>query len=310
MYENGLEAFLAILRYGGFGVASEHLNLTQSTVSHRLMDLEKLVGVRLLERGKDFRTLELTSAGKKLLPIAEKWQELVAEIRDIASTERVVSLSIVTVDTVNSYIFPPLYTLLSRNKVSLRISSRKSASIPMLIERKEFDVGYAFMVQPTPNTLVRELFKEEIVLLRPSGASKQAENPSPVDNSSLKQEDELYFDTWGPGYEIWHAQWWGNDKPHRLEIDTPSVFSSLINLPEQWSLVPLCMARHFVSTGKFITQPLKNPPPDRICYEIRNRHARYNAQPGIELLQKFLHSIITRYPYDPRSMATAHDGGA
>jgi DNA-binding transcriptional LysR family regulator len=288
LYENGLEAFLAILRHGGFSAASEHLNITQSTISHRLMNLEKKIGVRLLERGKDFRILELTPEGKKLLPIAEKWQELAEEIQNIASAERLISLSIVTVDTVNAYIFPPLYTLLSRNNVSLNISSRKSAMISTLIERKEFDVGYAFMVQPTPNTIVRELFREKIVLLRPLGTAKRAKNPSLIDNHSLKQEDEIYFDTWGPGYEVWHAQWWGSDKPHRLRIDTPSVFSSLINRPEQWSLVPLCMAQHFVSTGKFITQPLRNPPPDRICYEIRNKHVRYNAQPGIELLQQFL----------------------
>ena len=288
LYANGLEAFLAILRYGGFSAASEQLNLTQSTVSHRLMDLEKEIGVRLLERGKDVRTLELTSAGKRLLPIAERWQELMEEIQDIASTERTITLSIVTVDTVNSYIFPPLYTLLSRNNVSLKISSRKSASIPALIEKKEFDVGYAFIENPASNTVIRELFQEKIVLLRLLSSVDQVENSSPVDNHSLKQEDEIYFDTWGPGYEVWHARWWGDDIPHRLELDTPSVFSSLINLPEQWSLVPSCMARHFVGTGKFITLPLKDPPPDRICYEIRNRHVRHNAQPGIELLQKFL----------------------
>ena len=290
MYGNGLEAFLAILRHGGFSLASEQLNLTQSTISHRLMGLEKKIGVRLLERGKDFRTLELTSAGRRLLPIAEKWQELMEEIQDIASTERTMSLSIVTVDTVNSYIFPPLYTLLSRNNVRLKISSRKSFMIPSLIEKREFDVGYAFVTQDTSNTIVRELFREEIVLLRPFSTAAQTENNSPVDNNSLKQEDEVYFDTWGPGYESWHAQWWG-DKAHRLEIDTPSVFSSIINRPEQWSMVPLCMARHFVSTGKFIMQPLKNPPPDRVCYEIRSRHARYNAQFVIELLQQFLEQL-------------------
>ena len=291
MYGNGLEAFLAILRHGGFSVASEHLKLTQSTVSHRLMELEKKIGVRLLERGKDFRPLELTSAGKRLLPIAEKWQELVEEIQGITSSEHAISLSIATVDTVNAYIFPPLYALLSRNNVCLKVSSRKSITIPALIEKREFDVGFAFKVEPAPNILVRELFREKIVLLRPFSTAEEAENPSPVDNISLKQEDEIYLNTLGPGYEVWHTQWWGNDKPHRLEMDTSSVFGSLINRPEQWAMVPLCMARHFVNTGKFMMHTLKNPPPDRICYEIRNRHVRYNAQPGIELLQRFLEQL-------------------
>ena len=295
MYENGLEAFLAILRHGGFGAAAEELNLTQSTVSHRLMDLETKIGMRLLERGKDFREQELTSAGKKLLPIAEKWQELAEEIRNIAAEERVISLSIVAADTVNAYIFPPLYELLSHNDVSLKISSRRSPSIPMLIEKKLFDIGYAYIEQPTPNTVARELFRENIVLLRPyNNAEAREPYPSPIDNDALKQEDELYFCTWGPWYEIWHEQWWGKDKPHLLQIDTPSVFASLFSRPEQWSLVPFYMARHFVSSGKFVIQQLKNPPPERICFEIRHRHMRYNAQPGFELLQKFLAEVLKK----------------
>jgi DNA-binding transcriptional LysR family regulator len=291
MYENGLEAFWAILNYGGFSIAAEKLNLTQSTISHRLMELEKKIGARLIERGKDLRTVELTLVGKKLLPIAEKWRETTEDIQGIMSMEQVISLSIVTVDTVNSYIFPPLYRLLSRNNVNLKISSRKSAMIPLLIEKREFDIGYTFQVTTTPNTVVRELFREKIVLLRSLGDDSDAQKTFPIDNHSLRQEDEVYFDTWGPGYEIWHNQWWGFDKLHRLEIDTPSVFNSLVNNPRQWSLVPYCMARHFVDTGKFMMQALKNPPPERICYEIQNRYVRHSSQLGVELLKRFMEQL-------------------
>jgi DNA-binding transcriptional LysR family regulator len=291
MYDNGLEAFLAIVRHGGFLTASEQLNLTQSTVSHRLMELERKIGARLLERGKDFRKVELTSAGRRLLPIAEKWLELTEEIQDIASEERTISLAIVTVDTVNSYIFPPLYMLLFQNGVNLKISSLKSFMISNLIEKREFDIGYTFQVEPTPNTVIREVFREKIVLLRPSSGEDQNTNSGLVDNRTLKQEDEIYFDTWGPGYELWHTQWWGNGKPHRLEIDTPSVFSSLANRPEHWSVVPSCMARYFVNTGKFVARQLQNPPPERVCYEIHNRYIRYNAQLGIKLLQRFMKDL-------------------
>jgi DNA-binding transcriptional LysR family regulator len=304
MYDNGLEAFLAIVRHGGFLSASHHLNLTQSTVSHRLMELEGKIGARLLERGKDFRKVELTSTGIRLLPLAEKWLELTEEIQDITSEERTFSLAIITVDTVNAYIFPPLYALLSRNRVNLKISSRKSSSISSLIEKREFDVGYAFQVHPTPNTVIRELFREKIVLLRPSTNGDQSTNSDPVDNKSLNPEDEIYFDTWGPGYELWHAQWWGSNKTHRLEIDTPSVFNSLANSPNQWSLVPWCMARYFVNTGKFVIQPLQNPPPIRICYEIRNRHVRYNAQPALQLLQRFMEDLGISSSKEMQEMST------
>lgn len=47
-----LEAFLAISRHGGFIEAAERLNLTQSTVSARIKELEQDLGVLLFDRSR------------------------------------------------------------------------------------------------------------------------------------------------------------------------------------------------------------------------------------------------------------------
>ena len=43
-----LEAFTAIARFGSFAVAADRLNLTQSTISVRIKELEQDLGVELV----------------------------------------------------------------------------------------------------------------------------------------------------------------------------------------------------------------------------------------------------------------------
>ena len=67
---NGLIAFESAARTGNFARAGEELNLTQSTVSHRVRMLERHLGYPLFERLP--RGLRLTESGKAYLPSIRK----------------------------------------------------------------------------------------------------------------------------------------------------------------------------------------------------------------------------------------------
>jgi LysR family glycine cleavage system transcriptional activator len=67
---NGLIAFESAARTGNFARAAEELNLTQSTVSHRVRMLESHLGYPLFERLP--RGLRLTESGKAYLPSIRK----------------------------------------------------------------------------------------------------------------------------------------------------------------------------------------------------------------------------------------------
>lgn len=56
--------FLEVVRYGSFNRAAVKLNMTQPTVSRRLMRLEKAIGMRLFER--DRRGPRLTQEGQRI----------------------------------------------------------------------------------------------------------------------------------------------------------------------------------------------------------------------------------------------------
>ena len=78
-----LRLLQAVVDSGGLTAAAERLHLTQSAVSHQLKALEAALEQPLLERAS--RPLQLTTAGKRLLQLAEATQPLVeAALRDLA----------------------------------------------------------------------------------------------------------------------------------------------------------------------------------------------------------------------------------
>jgi DNA-binding transcriptional LysR family regulator len=79
-----LETFYWIVKLGGFTAAASRLKTTQSTVSMRIRELERSLGVRLFDRRK--RTARATTAARELMPYAEEMLRLSAQIRDHMSS--------------------------------------------------------------------------------------------------------------------------------------------------------------------------------------------------------------------------------
>lgn len=76
---DGIAAFVAAVDEGSISAASRRLGLAKSVVSERLAELERLLGVTLLQRST--RRLTLTSAGQSLLPRA---QRILREVEEAA----------------------------------------------------------------------------------------------------------------------------------------------------------------------------------------------------------------------------------
>lgn len=63
------KTFLEVAKTRHFGKASENLFITQAAVSARVKQLEEFIGAPLFERARN--NIQLTSAGKRLIPYAE-----------------------------------------------------------------------------------------------------------------------------------------------------------------------------------------------------------------------------------------------
>lgn len=80
-----LRAFVTIAEQGNFARAAAHLRISPSTLSQTIRELEKRLGVRLLNRTT--RSVSLTEAGHRLLarfkPALEEMEEAVRDVQNL-----------------------------------------------------------------------------------------------------------------------------------------------------------------------------------------------------------------------------------
>ena len=80
---NSLILFAHVVDAKGFSKAARRLRMPTSTVSRRIAELERTLGVRLIERST--RSLRLTDVGSEVLEYAQRSTEISDAIADIAS---------------------------------------------------------------------------------------------------------------------------------------------------------------------------------------------------------------------------------
>jgi DNA-binding transcriptional LysR family regulator len=92
-----IETFYWAAKLGSFSAAAERMNATQSTVSMRIQEIERDLGVALFDRVQ--RTARLTPKGRELLRYAEEILRISAEMRlrvaDESATEGVLRMGVV-----------------------------------------------------------------------------------------------------------------------------------------------------------------------------------------------------------------------
>ena len=143
MTDMEIETFLTVLRCGSMTAAAQALYITQPTLSARLQTLEDEVGTPLFVRGKGLRRLELTDAGSRFLPLAQRWRKLTDEMRGIAAAEARTHFRIGAVYTANQYVLPPVYKrFLERDlPVALRVETLSSQQAQEAVTRRELDMA-------------------------------------------------------------------------------------------------------------------------------------------------------------------------
>jgi DNA-binding transcriptional LysR family regulator len=91
-----IETFLWVVKLGSFRGAAQRLNTTQPAISQRIAQLERELGVKLLNR--DHRVASPTPSGRQMMVYAEKLiglrSEMIAEIGDRSAMRGVLRLGV------------------------------------------------------------------------------------------------------------------------------------------------------------------------------------------------------------------------
>jgi DNA-binding transcriptional LysR family regulator len=288
-----IEAFLAIIRHGNLTEAAKALFISQSTLSHRLVELEREVGLSLIDRGRGGKSLALTDYGKEFLAIAKRWEDLVQDTKQLQSQTNNITLSIGAVDTFHTFIFPPLYQALCEHipKISINLKTHNSTELYLQVDRGEIDVAFTLMDLPMRNITVQKFYTEPRVVLRKEmspGKCDEFINPE-----SLDPANEIFF-VGDSAFHTWYQHWKGKKGYPSLQVDTTQLLLLLLNKFGAWSIVPLCIAQKLTSMGFYSCYRLEDPPPERVCYKIQLKYPKSSTLEGISILDSYLDLVLNK----------------
>jgi LysR family transcriptional regulator, hydrogen peroxide-inducible genes activator len=147
-----------------FRVAAEAQLVTQSTLSAGIKELERLLGVQLVERDK--RHVRLTAVGEDTVARA---RELLAAATDLAEAARAATqplsgpLRLGAIPTIAPYLLPSVLPALRRAHPELKLYLREDLTKRLLERLRAGGLDVALIALPfdTGDLYVRELFEDE-----------------------------------------------------------------------------------------------------------------------------------------------------
>lgn len=281
----GIKAFLAIVRHGSLSEAANSLFMAQSTLSHRLAQLEKSIGMTLIDRGRGVRSMALTAEGEEFLKIARKWEELLQETQAIRSRKKN-TLIIGAVDSIHNFILPPVYKRLITHSQDIRIQLKTYIGFELysLLEQGEIDIAFALFEKPMPNMVIKKFYSEPMVVIR---QGKHPDANQAINLNDLDPAHELYH-SWSPAFEAWYERCRNGAYFSGIRVDSAGLLLTLLSNPGKWAIVPLSMAKRFITLGEFTVYQLTDPPPERAYYQARPRYPRASALKSLEILDECL----------------------
>jgi DNA-binding transcriptional LysR family regulator len=161
-----VEAFVAIVRRGGFTRASATLHLSQPAISRRVHLLERELGAPLFERIRGGAVL--TEAGRAFLPHAEA---LLASMRDgieAVGALRGADRGTVTLAVVGTLASTSLTARLRRFRdtypaIDLRVRTALSREVSELVRRGDATLGLRYDADPHPDLVSIPVHDEPMV---------------------------------------------------------------------------------------------------------------------------------------------------
>ncbi|MGW3045345.1 transcriptional regulator CynR [Kitasatospora sp. NPDC001159] len=163
-----LRYLLAVAEHGNFTRAAEELRISQPTLSQQVKQLERTLGVQLLDRTG--RTVRLTDAGEAYARHAR------SALRDLAAAERAVhdvqdlsrgQLRLAVTPTFTAYLVGPLTAELHARHPGITLTVRETTQerIETGLLADEFELGIAFRGPHLPGITASALFAEALTLV-------------------------------------------------------------------------------------------------------------------------------------------------
>ena len=288
-----IKNFITVAKTQNITHSAEMLFVSQSTASHRLQQLEDVLGYQLFFRNKGQRFATLTEHGKAFLPIAEKWMSLWEETESFRNAAKETKLVVGCVDSLLICLLRDLITdcVVSSPDVHLLVKTMGSENIFRGLREQEIDIGITLSNIPYQNANIRPLLTEKMFCICKKGL---LDGKEAVESEDLLPYEEVLLN-WGAEFLLWHNFWFKGHISPRLQVDTINLIGDMLKQLDSWSIVPETVARHFEKQGICDCHELKNPPPNRTSYIVTPALPDPNKTKQIKNFEKSLDAFIANY---------------
>ena len=181
-----LRYVVALAEHGHFGRAATACDVSQSTLSTQIKNLEVQLGVKLFERTT--KSVSVTAIGREIVGRARRVLE---EVDAIVSVGQHIAgplsggFSLGVIPTLGPYVLPWLVPALKKDYPELRLTLREDLTAPLLERLGSHRLDAALMALPVPDGRLETLplFDEPFWFAEPKGRK-----PVPA---KIMSEDEL-----------------------------------------------------------------------------------------------------------------------
>jgi len=291
MYTTGIETFLTVVRTQNLSKAAEEMHLAQTTVSRRLKMLEQELDLVLIERNKGIKHIRLTPIGEEFFTLAEQWSLLLHEANLLKSHGPKFNLVVGSVDSINSFILPPVYSSINNHPFPIRLQIHTSHSVDLYndVEKRQVDVAFVLRELVHPNVNVTKCFASPMVLLRLADLTRnRTEFVHPKD---LNPSDELYM-PWGCEFQSWHEHWWNLLTPSRVKLDSATLLFTLLQKHNQWAIIPKIVADAAATRGIYDIQTLSGSPPYYMCYKVTHKNPTSLTKQALSIFDQYFQQLV------------------
>jgi DNA-binding transcriptional LysR family regulator len=192
-----LHAFAEVIEHGSFSAVAERMNLTQPAISQQIRQLEKRLGVRLIERLG--RRATPTAAGSDLLVHCGHLETAVAALFDGMArhaTGEVGRVRLGTGATACIYLLPPILRDLRQRfpLVEVTVSTGNTADMVKAVQDNRIDVGFVTLPAAGRMLDVTPVLDDEFVVIQSVEAPAL---PARVTAATLARRPMLLYEPGG-----------------------------------------------------------------------------------------------------------------
>jgi DNA-binding transcriptional LysR family regulator len=270
-------AFLTVAKKGSFSKAALELFRTQPAISIKLRSLERELGHQLLERRP--RGLDLTPAGEILYrrgqSILDEIGTLRTELSDLTA-KKSGRVALGASDTVSLYLLPQMIKQFVQRYpgIELILVTQVSRQVVDRILSGDLDIGIVTLPVPEGSLEVRELYRDQFVLVFPPGhplATRRRIRASHLrGHPIIHLKPETFTRQWIDGKL---AQFGLGDQV-RLEVSTIEIIKRLVETGMGISLLPEMAIEDELRSGRLCAARLQGVPLIRTMALV-NRKGKY-----------------------------------